>query len=86
MLEIRRSGRVATDDEWLWYVEEYLKAMGRSHRFHRAAWDALLARERVVLVCYCTDAKRCHRSILARILESLGAINRGELPTVTKNT
>ncbi len=86
MLEIRRSGRVATDDEWRWYVEEYLKAMGRSHRFHKAAWDALLARQRVVLVCYCVDPNRCHRSILARILESLGSINQGELPTVNKST
>ena len=85
MLEIRRSGRVATEEEWREYVEGYLKEMGRSHRVHKASWDALLARERVVLVCYCTNPQRCHRTILARILESLGAVNRGELPTVTKS-
>ena len=85
MLEIRRSGRVATDEEWREYVEGYLKVMGRSHRVHKASWDALLARERVVLVCYCTNPQRCHRTILARILESLGAINRGELPAVIKS-
>lgn len=86
MLEIRRSGRVATEDEWRWYVAEYLKEMGCSHHRHRAVWDALLARDRVVLVCYCTNVDRCHRKVLARILESLGATNRGELPTVTKRS
>lgn len=79
MLEIRKSGRVATEEEWRWYMAEYLKEMSRSHQRHRDVWDALLARDRIVLVCYCTDPERCHRKVLARILGSLGANNHGEL-------
>lgn len=41
--------------------------------------DPSLARSRVVLVCYCTDPTRCHRSLLAGILGKLGADVRGEL-------
>ena len=44
-----------------------------------AAWTALLACERVVLCCYCTDPERCHRSLLARILGKLGAHVEGEI-------
>lgn len=49
----------------------------------RAAWEALLARPRVVLGCVCPttpDALHCHRHLLAGILRKLGAENRGELP------
>lgn len=65
---------------WDLYREAYTLEMRESYRRHRPVWDALLARERVVLVCYCTDARRCHRSVLAEILAKLGAINEGELP------
>lgn len=34
---------------------------------------------RMVLVCYCADAERCHRRVLAGILAKLGAVDRGEL-------
>lgn len=49
-------------------------------RSKRPAWENLLARERVVLVCYCLDAERCHRWLLrTRILPALGAVDGGEL-------
>jgi hypothetical protein len=45
----------------------------------RPAWKALLARDRVVLVCFCFDASHCHRTLLAGILEKLGATVAGEV-------
>ena len=65
-------------DLWSAYVHAYRHEMRASYKAHRAAWDALLARERVTLVCYCTDAEHCHRRVLARILVKLGATDQGE--------
>lgn len=62
------------------YVPLYIEEMRRSYVTQRAPWDRFLARQRVVLVCYCTDAERCHRRILAEILGSLGAADCGEVP------
>jgi uncharacterized protein YeaO (DUF488 family) len=66
------------DSTWALYVEAYRSEMRESYRTQRAAWDALLARESVTLVCYCTDAERCHRTLLAGILAKLGATVAGE--------
>jgi hypothetical protein len=62
----RRAGRA--EEAWPVYRDRYVEEMRVSWRRHRAAWDALLARERVVLVCYCADEERCHRSVLAGLL------------------
>jgi hypothetical protein len=67
------------DDAWAVYVPAYLAEMRVSYRRHRAAWETLRARPRVVLVCYCVDPERCHRTLLAGILAKLGAEVRGEL-------
>jgi uncharacterized protein YeaO (DUF488 family) len=80
ILEIRNhEDREETEAEWKTYAAAYLREMARSRRENPGAWEALLGRERVVLCCYCTRADRCHRRILARILASLGAVDRGEL-------
>ncbi len=64
---------------WEAYASAYLAEMRTSYRANRAAWDALLARSRVVLLCYCTDAAHCHRTLLAeRCLRPLGVDVRGE--------
>lgn len=44
-----------------------------------AAWESLRAMRDVTLVCRCEDAARCHRVLLARILEKLGATYAGEV-------
>lgn len=77
MLALRRAGVPAA---WAWrrYVEEYTAEMRASYREQRAAWDRLLARDEVTLVCYCTDAAHCHRTLLAEILGKLGAQVQGE--------
>ncbi len=79
MLELRRSeGAMAVAYAWPKYVIDYTEEMRRSYRDKRAAWDALLARAEVTLVCYCTDPAHCHRTVLAGILAKLGAEVRGE--------
>lgn len=62
------------------YEKRFVAEMRRSYVTNRAAWDALLARPRVVLCCYCTTAEECHRAILrGRILPALGAVDGGEV-------
>lgn len=75
---------------WAKYAPAYRAEMRRSYREHRAAWDALLARERVVLTCYCALDPRlspvdqlargqCHRVLLAGYLAACGAVYCGEI-------
>lgn len=68
--------RIGQPFDWAGYVAAY-KAEIRSER---AKWDALLAREAVTLVCFCTDPVQCHRHVLRReILPALGAVDAGEV-------
>lgn len=79
MLELRRSeGAMAVAYAWPKYAADYTAEMRTSYRDHRAAWDALLARDEVTLLCYCTDPAHCHRTMLSEILAKLGADARGE--------
>ncbi len=78
MINLRRTAPGMVDSVWPDYVEAYTAEMRTSYRERRPAWDALLARDEVTLVCYCTDATRCHRTVLAAILAKLGATLRGE--------
>ena len=73
--------------EWVWkmYAQRYHFLMRESYKKKRRAWDRLLARERVVLVCYCVDGERCHRRLLAGYLEKLGALDRGEVDTTVES-
>lgn len=67
------------DESWKLYARAYAAEMKVSHMKHRAAWDALLAREEVTLVCFCDlDKHGCHRTLLAQILVKLGADHLGE--------
>lgn len=77
-LDARDRGEL-TDERWAEYVASYTLEMRASYRVRRFTWDALLARPRVVLACYCTDPDRCHRRVLAEILAKLGAIDEGEI-------
>jgi hypothetical protein len=62
------------------YRAYYLDLMRKSYRERREAWDAVLARSDVTLLCYCAPTVSfCHRRILAReILPALGARYCGE--------
>lgn len=74
-------GASGVNQVWPRYVEDYTAEMRQSYRDHRAAWDALIARDEVTLVCYCADSARCHRTLLAGILAKLGAKLCGERAT-----
>ncbi len=76
----RKTTAAISDSEWRDYVRDYTNEMRRSYQLYRVKWDWLLSKPRAVLVCYCTDAARCHRRVLAGILVRLGAEDRGELP------
>lgn len=79
ILRLRRSDDpFAVEHAWPKYVADYTAEMRASYRENRPAWDALLARGEVTLVCYCTYPTRCHRTVLAEILAKLGADVRGE--------
>lgn len=67
------------DAAWAAYGPAYTAEMRDSYRVHRGAWDALLALPRVVLLCYCVEPERCHRSLFAAILWKFGAEVRGEI-------
>lgn len=67
------------DWRWLVYRERYLERLRQSYVLQRSCWDKLLARERAVVVCYCAEPERCHRSVLAEVLVKLGAQYGGEL-------
>lgn len=76
LLKAAKAGELSFDE----YDVRYLAEMRESYRQRRAVWDALLARPRVVLCCYCTDPEHCHRFILrTRILPKLGATDGGEV-------
>lgn len=78
-LDRRRTGRETTPEEWKAYARTYLEEMVQSKQTYAATWNALLSRERVVLTCYCTNADRCHRKVLALFLAKYGATYHGEL-------
>lgn len=62
---------------WERYTALYRAEMRASYRANRAAWDELLSRSEVTLVCFCVGL-HCHRYLLADILVRLGAESGGE--------
>ncbi len=72
---------------WRTYEPLYIEEMRASCREHRDAWDRLLAREKVTLVCFCDltkwPADHCHRVVLARLLTKFGATYAGEFKQPT---
>lgn len=81
MLRLRGDeGPLAIGAAWPKYVADYTAEMRRSYVEQRPAWDRLLARPEVTLVCYCTDPAHCHRTVLAGLLVKLGATSMGERP------
>lgn len=65
-----------SDDE---YKKKYIDLMRKSRRDNSSRWQEIMNKERVVLVCYCGAGKFCHRILLAKMLEMIGAIYKGEL-------
>jgi len=77
---LRRYPTNGTDRDWLNFAEGYISEMRDSFKGEKQAWVNLLALPRVVLLCGCSEAPRCHRTILAQqILPKLGAKYAGEI-------
>lgn len=84
VLDARKEGRVLSNIEWHEYAGAYVEEMRGSLRAHPDAWAALLARPRAVLTCYCTNPKRCHRTLLGLMLGRLGATFHGEVDELAR--
>lgn len=74
----RKAGPI-DEERWQEYRTAYIAEMRASYRDNPKAWGDVLSRDRVTLVCYCTDPERCHRRVLAALLASAGAIDDGEV-------
>lgn len=62
-----------------WTAEERL-ARARGVVCRREHWDGVRAHDRAVFGCYEVDPGACHRSLLAQIFVTLGAVYGGEIP------
>ena len=64
---------------WEQYKDLYHRMMFKSYADNREIWDEVMSREKIVLVCFCSDHTVCHRSLLASIFAWLGHDYAGEL-------
>lgn len=78
LMHRREGGAIDPYFGWPQYVEDYRREMRAGYRLCPDDWNALLARDEVTLVCYCSDPTHCHRTLLAGFLGKLGATVRGE--------
>ena len=65
-----------TDEQ---YKDMYYKLMKQSYKNNRNEWDNLLAKESIILMCYCYPQSFCHRYLLRDILVKLGAEAKEEI-------
>jgi hypothetical protein len=65
-----------TDDQ---YKDMYYKLMRQSYKINRKEWDELLAKDKIILMCYCYNGSFCHRYLLRDILVKLGAEDKKEI-------
>lgn len=70
-------------EAWAAYQPLYLGEMRASWMANREAWERLLLRSSVTLVCYCSappgGEPHCHRRLLAGLLCKLGAVDGGDV-------
>ena len=62
------------------YRGMYRYLMETSKQDRPSAWTEVLNRDVVTLVCFCRVGEFCHRYLLAKYLEELGANYKGERP------
>jgi uncharacterized protein YeaO (DUF488 family) len=64
---------------WEEYTTQYISQMRKSYENNRRRWLEVLSMPRLVLVCYCTNPKLCHRTILGRdLLPAVAKVNDTE--------
>lgn len=55
------------------YVPQFLKEAKANPNFHKFIQQLTQSDHDISLICFCTDETLCHRSIVAGILQGLGA-------------
>lgn len=86
LAEVKRRMAQDRDAAFGWYAPRYVEEMRRSWVAKRLAWNALLARNVVILACYCPARETCHRGLLADLLVKGGGkvgrrvVDGGEVP------
>jgi len=61
------------------YSRRYSNIMQLSQEQNPQLWKDLLNREKAILACFCKPGEFCHRILLAKILEQMGAQYVGEI-------
>ena len=67
------------------YINAYRSMMINAFVHNKDAWDNILGRKYVVLVCFCAAGKFCHRILLAEYFAKCGASYQGEITLDGKN-
>jgi uncharacterized protein YeaO (DUF488 family) len=79
LVKSARAAGAMTDAEWKRFAAAYRREMGEPAASRTLEVLARLSHEANFSVgCYCENAARCHRSVLARLLEEHGAAIREE--------
>ena len=73
--ELMKEGKSAKDDRsWALFAKKFRAEMSRPEATRILELLAALShRTQLAVGCYCEDEKRCHRSILRKLLEEHGA-------------
>lgn len=56
---------------WEQYTEQYLALLRKRYAQDQTPFLNILKRKRVVLICYCTDWKHCHRFLAMQVLQKI---------------
>ena len=73
---------------WEQYTERYLDLLRKRYAQDKTPFLNILNRDRVVLTCYCTDWKHCHRFLAMQVLQKIAVHHGytitldGELPNI----
>ncbi len=75
MVKDYKTGGISQSQYSNMYLELMVESFATNYRF----WLDVLYMPRVTLVCYCAPGDFCHRVLMARYLEFLGAEYCGEI-------
>ena len=60
------------------FQKAYFEFLENSYIYQRNAWDNVLNKRKIVLVCTCnSEGKACHRYFIIKFLRKLGAVYKG---------
>lgn len=60
------------------FQKAYFEFLENNYIYQRNAWDNVLNKRKIVLVCTCnSEGKACHRYFIIKFLRKLGAVYKG---------